>query len=237
MRPVIGLTHSIQQDEKRLMMPMSYANVIREAGGIPVLLPITRDEEVIAAYAELVDGVLFSGGEDVDPQYFGEDQLWACGDVLPLRDEFELKLCRLLVEQHPYKPVLGICRGEQVLNVAMGGTLYQDLKSQLPGCIAHQQHQTAPYTSHKVSLEVGSRLHDIYGAITIPTNSFHHQAVKDIAPGLIVTAKAADGVIEGFEKPDLPYFIGVQWHPERLVERDENAIHKQLFKSFVDACR
>lgn len=237
MRPVIGLTHSIQQDEKRLTMPMSYSNVIREAGGIPILLPITRDEEVIAAYAQLVDGILFSGGEDVDPSYFGEDQLWSCGDVMPLRDEFELKLCRFLVENHPTKPVLGICRGEQVLNVAMGGTLYQDLKTQRPDCIAHQQHQIAPYTSHKVYLEANSYLQNIYGSANIATNTFHHQAVKDIAPGLVVTARASDGVIEGIENPNHPYFIGVQWHPERLVEREENAVHQQLFKSFVEACR
>ena len=237
MRPVIGLTHSIQQDEKRLMMPMSYSNVIREAGGTPILLPITRDAEVIQAYASLVDGILFSGGEDVDPAYFGEDQLWACGDVLPLRDEFELTLCRLLLEKHPSKPILGICRGEQVLNVAAGGTLYQDLKSQLHGCIAHSQHQIAPYTSHKVTIEAGSLLHAIYRSTTLATNSFHHQAVKDIAPCLTVTARASDGVIEAFEMPGHPYFIGVQWHPERLVEREENAAHKQLFKSFVDACR
>ena len=237
MRPVIGLTHSIQQDEKRLMMPLSYANVVREAGGTPVLLPITRDEEVIASYAELVDGVLFSGGEDVDPSYYGEDQLWACGDVLPLRDEFEIKLVRILLDKHPNKPVLGVCRGEQVLNVAMGGTLYQDLKSQLPGCIAHQQHQIASYTSHRVMIDAGSKLHEIYGETLIMTNSHHHQAVKEIAEGLAVTAAAADGVIEGFENPDHPYFVGVQWHPERLVEQEENAIHKRLFKSFVDACR
>lgn len=237
MRPVIGLTHSIQQDEKRLMMPMSYANVVREAGGTPVLLPITRDDEVIASYAELVDGVLFSGGEDVDPGYYGEDQLWTCGDVLPLRDEFEIKLARILLEKCPEKPVLGICRGEQVLNVAMGGTLYQDLKSQLSGCIAHQQHQIAPYASHRVMINAGSKLHEIFGETQIMTNSHHHQAVKEIAAGLVASATAADGVIEGFEKPEHPYFVGVQWHPERLVEREENAMHKRLFKSFVDACR
>ena len=237
MRPVIGLTHSIQQDEKKLYMPMSYSNVIRDAGGTPVLLPITREDEVIEAYADLVDGVLFSGGEDVDPGFYGEEQLWACGDVLPLRDEFEVKLCRILMEKHPEKPILGVCRGEQVLNVAMGGTLYQDVQSQLPGCIAHRQHQISPYASHKVTVAAGSKLHAIYGSTEVAANSFHHQAVKDIAPGLVVTARAADGVIEGFEKPDHPYFIGVQWHPERLVEREENAAHKQLFKSFVDACR
>ncbi len=237
MRPVIGLTHSIQQDEKRLMMPMSYSNVIREAGGVPVLLPINREDEVIEAYAALVDGVLFSGGDDIDPTFYGEEQLWACGDVCPLRDEFELKLCRVLLEKYPEKPILGVCRGEQVLNVALGGTLYQDVKSQLPGCIAHQQHQIAPYTSHCVTIEADSKLHAIYGDTQIMTNSFHHQSVKEIAPALVVTAKTADGVIEGFEKPDHPYYVGVQWHPERLVEREENANHKQLFKSFVDACR
>lgn len=237
MRPVIGLTHSIQLDEKKLYMPMSYSNVIREAGGTPVLLPINREDEVIEAYAALVDGVVFSGGDDIDPTVYGEDQLCACGDVCPLRDEFEIKLCRILLVKYPEKPILGVCRGEQVLNVALGGTLYQDVKSQLPGCIAHQQHQIAPYTSHSVTIDDGTKLHAIYGDTKIATNSFHHQAVKDIAPGLIITARAADGVIEGFEKPDHPYFIGVQWHPERLVEREENAAHKQLFKSFVDACR
>ncbi len=235
MRPVIGLTHSLQSDEKKLYMPMSYANVIREAGGTPVLLPITRDEGMIAAYAELVDGVLFSGGDDVDPHSYGEEQLWACGDVLPLRDEFEIGLARVLLEKHPHKPVLGICRGEQVLNVALGGTLYQDLKSQLPGCISHQQHQIAPYVSHRVEIEAGSKLYAIYGDTQVTVNSHHHQAVKALAEGLQVSATAPDGVIEGFEKQDHPYFVAVQWHPERLVEREENAAHRRLFESFVQA--
>lgn len=237
MRPVIGLTHSIQEDETRLMMPMSYANVICEAGGTPVLLPITRDEEVIEAYAALVDGVIFSGGNDVAPHSYNENQLWACGDVVPLRDLFEIELIRTLLEKYPEKPILGICRGEQILNVALGGTLYQDLRSQMPGSIAHQQHQIAPYASHHVLIDAGTKLHSIYGMGQVWTNSHHHQAVKNLAPGLRITARAEDGVVEGFEKPDHPYFIGVQWHPERLVERAENEIHKRLFKSFVDACR
>lgn len=237
MRPIIGLTHSIQLDEKKLYMPMSYSIAVRKAGGTPVLLPITRDDEVIESYAGLVDGVLFSGGDDIDPRSYGEDQVWPCGDICPLRDEFEIKLARLLMEKYPEKPVLGVCRGEQVLNVALGGTLYQDLKSQLPGCISHQQHQIAPYASHSVTLTEGSKLHAIFGGTKISANSHHHQAVKQIADGLKVTAIAPDGVVEGFEKPDHPYFVAVQWHPERLVERAENAPHKQLFTSFVDACR
>lgn len=237
MRPIIGLTISIQPDESKLYHPNSYPRAIIAAGGVPVMLPVTRDEQVIAQYAELVDGVLFSGGDDVNPVIYGEEQLWGCGDISPLRDDFEIQLCRTLLEKHPKKPILGICRGEQVLNVAVGGTLYQDLKSQLPGCIAHQQHQISPYASHKVFVTEGSHLHAIYGASEVMANSFHHQAIKDIAPGLIMTAQASDGVIEGIEKPDHPYFIGVQWHPERLVEQNENAAHKELFKSFVNACR
>ncbi len=237
MRPLIGLTHSIQLDEKRLYMPASYANAIRQAGGTPIILPITRDEEDIARYAALVDGVVFSGGDDMNPEAYGEEQIWACGDVSPLRDEFEIKLVRLLLEKHPSKPVLGVCRGAQVLNVALGGALYQDLKSQYPGCICHQQHQASAYTAHRVEIKAGTKLHEIVGDKQVAVNSFHHQAVKRLADGLILNAAASDGVVEGFELPTHPYFVAVQWHPELLVTREENAAHRRLFSSFVEACR
>ena len=236
MRPVIGLTISLQSDEGKLYTPTSYTKAIIEAGGIPVLLNITRDDALIAEYAELVDGVLFSGGDDIDPAFYGEEQQWGCGDVCPMRDVFEIKLLRTMLEKHPHKPILGICRGEQVLNVAMGGTLYQDIKTQPENCIRHQQKQLSRYASHQVKLEAGSKLYDIYGSTKITANSFHHQAVKDIAPGLAITARASDGIVEGFEKPDHPYFVAVQWHPERLVEHEFHPEHKALFKSFVDAC-
>ncbi len=237
MRPLIGLTHSIQLDEKRFYMQASYAAAIREAGGTPVILPITRDVEDIARYAGLVDGVLFTGGDDMDPGAYGEEQIWACGDVSPLRDDFEMELARQLLDRHPEKPVLGICRGAQVLNVALGGTLYQDLKSQVTGCICHQQHQGGSYPSHRVKIQEGTKLHAIYGDTQVMTNSFHHQAIKALAEGARLTATASDGVVEGFELPEHPYFVAVQWHPELLVTREENAAHKGLFKSFVDACR
>ncbi len=237
MRPLIGLTHSIQQDEKKYYMPSSYARAIRNAGGTPIILPITLDEEDIARYAALVDGVVFSGGDDVDPNFYGEDQLWGCGDILPLRDEFEIKLTRIMLEKHPDKPILGICRGAQILNVALGGTLYQDLKSQYPGSICHQQNQNSPYVSHRVAIKAGTRFHEIFGDTQVMTNSFHHQAVKELGAGALLTATASDGVIEGFELTDHPYFVAVQWHPELLVTREENAVHRRLFTSFVDACR
>ena len=237
MRPIIGLTISLQQDEGKLYTPTSYTKAIIEAGGLPVMLNVTRDDAQIAEYAELVDGVLFSGGDDVDPAVYGEEQIWGCGGIVPVRDEFEIKLLRTLLEKHPEKPILGICRGTQVLNVAMGGTLYQDLKSQVEGCIRHQQQQLSRYGSHAAMIDEHSKLHEIYGSTKVMVNSFHHQAVKDIGKELIITARASDGVVEGFEKPDHPYFVAVQWHPERLVEHEHHPEHKPLFKSFVDACK
>lgn len=237
MRPIIGLTVSIQTDEKKLFTPTSYPSAIIAAGGIPVLLNITRDPEQIAQYADLVDGVLFSGGDDVDPAAYGEAQHWSCGDISPMRDEFEMQLLRTLLEKHPDKPILAICRGEQLVNVALGGTLYQDLHSQLPDCIRHHQQQISVYASHKAELVPGTRLHAIYGADEVAVNSFHHQAVKEVGKGLIVSARAADGVIEAVEMPEHPYFVAVQWHPERLVEREFHPEHKALFSSFVAACR
>ena len=237
MRPIIGVTPSLESGEHKIYTPTSYPKAIIEAGGNPVFFNFTRDDEMIDAYAAMVDGVLFSGGDDVDPSTYGEEQIWGCGDVVPLRDDFEIKLLKVLVEKYPEKPILGICRGAQVLNVGMGGTLYQDLRSQKEGCIRHQQQQSSHYASHKAIVEEGSLLHRIYGCTEVKVNSFHHQAVKDLAPGMRLTAVASDGVVEGFEKPDHPYFVAVQWHPERLVEGPHHPDHKPLFKSFVDACR
>ena len=237
MRPIIGLTPSLESGEHKIYTPTSYPKAIIEAGGNPIFFNFTRDDDMIEAYAAMVDGVLFSGGDDVDPSTYGEEQIWGCGDIVPLRDDFEIKLLKVLVEKYPEKPILGICRGAQVLNVGMGGTLYQDLRSQKEGCIRHQQQQSSHYASHKAVVKEGSLLHRIYGSTEVKVNSFHHQAVKDLAPGMRLTAVASDGVIEGFEKPDHPYFVAVQWHPERLVEGPHHPEHKPLFKSFVDACR
>ena len=237
MRPIIGITPSLETNENKIYTPTSYPKAVIQAGGTPVFLNFTRDDEMIEQYAAMVDGVLFSGGDDVDPASYGEEQIWGCGDICPLRDDFEIKLLKVLVEKYPEKPVLGICRGAQVLNVAMGGTLYQDLRSQVEGCIRHQQQQSSHYASHKAMMTEGSKLHAIYGSTEVMVNSFHHQAVKDVGEGLVVTARASDGVVEGLEKPDHPYFIAVQWHPERQVEGPHHPEHKPLFQSFVDACR
>ena len=237
MRPIIGITPSLETNESKIYTPTSYPKAVIAAGGTPLFFNFTRDDEMIEQYAALVDGVVFSGGDDVNPATYGEEQIWACGDIVPLRDDFEIKLLKVLIEKYPDKPILGICRGAQVINVAMGGTLYQDLRSQVEGSIRHQQQQSSHYASHKATVTEGSKLQGIYGSNEIMVNSFHHQAVKTIGEGLVVTAKASDGVVEAYEKPDHPYFIGVQWHPERQVEGPHHPEHKPLFQSFVDACR
>lgn len=229
MRPVIGLTHSLHLDEDTLHMPTSYVKCLTAAGAVPLILPATKDEAVIEQYLGLVDGLLFVGGDDVNPLAYGEYPLRQCGDICPLRDEYELSLCRMAIAKK--LPILGICRGIQVINVALGGSLYQDLPSQLPESIAHSQKLISRYASHPVSISEGSRLQRIYGGTEVMVNTYHHQAVKQPAPALTVTAKSPDGVIEGVEMADYPFFVGVQWHPERMQE------HMPLFHAFVDACK
>lgn len=235
MRPIIGLTHSLHLDEDALHTPTSYPSAVIAAGGVPLILPSTTDPDVLNRYLDMVDGILFSGGDDINPTCYGEPQLRQCGDICPLRDEYELLLCRLAVERR--KPVLGICRGAQLLNVTLGGTLYQDLPSQLPECIAHSQHQISRYVSHPVSIVDGSLLRRIHGSEQLFVNTFHHQAVKQPGCGLKVTALAPDGVIEAIELEGHPFCLGVQWHPERLVQNPADTEHRKLFQAFVDACR
>jgi len=229
MRPVIGLTHSLHLDEDTLHLPTSYVQSVIAAGGTPLVLPATRDVSVIHQYLNIVDGVLFAGGDDVNPLHYGENTLRQCGDICPPRDEYEMALCREAVGRRI--PVLGICRGIQLINVALGGTLYQDLPSQKSDSIAHSQKQKSQYASHAVSISDGSRLHRIFSSGSLMVNTFHHQAVKQPADRLTVTAKAPDGVIEAVEMSDHPFFLAVQWHPERMQE------HMNLFRAFVEACR
>ncbi len=234
MRPVIGLTHSIELAEDRLHTPLAYPAAVEAAGGTPILLPATADDAVMRQYLSLVDGLLLTGGDDVDPQCYGEDQIWQCGDICPMRDRYELQLVRLAIDMK--KPIFGICRGLQLLNVALGGTLYQDLHSQKPDSICHGQKQRPFYTSHQADVADGSRLHKLFGG-QIAVNSHHHQAIKDLGEGLTATATAPDGVIEAVEGTADFYCVALQWHPELLVQRTENAAHKALFTDFVNACR
>ena len=203
--PLIGI--SCGGDAARTSLKTTYIDAVRLAGGIPVLIPLLRDSLAMDALVRRLDGVILSGGEDIDPLYFGEEHLPGLGEVNAPRDTADVLLIRIALRQD--KPLLGICRGEQVINVVLGGTLYQDIPSQIPSSkLKHRQSEPSTVATQTVSIEPGSRLAGILGVTEIGVNSHHHQAVKDLAPGLVVTARATDGIVEAYES--LPGWIYVE---------------------------
>lgn len=218
-----------------------YAHAVLAAGGLPVVLPPAVPAAADAALARL-DGLLLSGGPDVDPGWFGEDPRPGQGRIDPERDAWEIALVRAALALD--LPLLAICRGVQVLNVAAGGTLLQDIPTQVPGAWKHLQEAPRAYPTHPVRVEAGTRLGALLASArgTAPApaaplearvNSFHHQAVGVVAPGLAVAARAGDGVVEALESPDHTFALGVQWHPEAMWEGDGAAL--ALFRGLVDA--
>ncbi len=237
MRPIIGITTSISEDERTLQLNQCHTQLLLQAGALPIVLAPTEDETALDQYADMLDGIMFSGGNDIDPMVFGEHQSWASGSISPMRDQFELALCRRFV-QRPEKAVIGICRGFQVMNVALGGDLYQDIREGYgKPAIAHRQKQLARYASHPVEVKQSSMLHTILGKDMLMVNSLHHQALRRMGEGFTVTATAPDGMIEAAELTGHRFFLGVQWHPELLVQRAENKLQMRLFEAFVEAAK
>lgn len=208
-----------------------YVESIIKAGGVPVILPILSDEESIKRQIENLDGILLSGGMDVNPLIYNEEPSPKLGYIYPERDIYDISLVKIASELN--KPILAICRGHQILNVAFGGTLYQDL-SEMDGCyIKHQQQTKDGAATHTLNISENSILYNILGN-TVISNSFHHQAIKDLAPGFKVNAYSKDNVIEGIEKLDSKFIVGVQFHPEIMTAYDDKNMLK-LFKAFIDA--
>ena len=232
MKPFIGVTGSI--DENQTALKHDYVHSVLQAGGIPLMTAFADESEDIEQLVTHIDGLLLTGGVDVDPGYYGEEPIPALDKVSPQRDRLEIALTLQAIRQN--KPVFAICRGMQVLNVAMGGSLYQDIYAQC-GSSLLQHRQKAPRThlSHKVTATEGTLLHRIARQTEWKVNSFHHQAVKQIAPGFRISAVASDGVVEAIESSEHPFVLGVQWHPEGTAAVD--AISKRLFEQFVEACR
>jgi putative glutamine amidotransferase len=242
-RPIIGIPtqtlHAMDGIPTGLpeswVMNQRYSRVVAAAGGLPVMIPLLEDEDTLRALYDRMDGVLIPGGVDLDPATYGETPRPSCGRLDPARDRVELRFARWAIAEG--KPLFGLCRGLQIVNVALGGTLYQDIAAQRSDAIKHDYFPTAGYSrdhlAHSVTVSSGSRLDALVGTAPLKVNSMHHQAVKDLAPGLVPTAVAPDGLIEALESTDQQFVLGVQWHPESLTERDPR-MHR-LVAGFVEA--
>jgi putative glutamine amidotransferase len=236
--PLIGIPGRHDQSSHGspvLAQSRTYVEAVAIAGGAPVLIPLNLDEGALRAIYERLDGLLLAGGVDVHPRHYGEAVHEKCGEIDEARDAVELTLTRwALVEGLPF---LAICRGIQVLNVAAGGTLYQDIASQVPGSLKHDYWPDYPRNllPHQVTVHNDSHLAAILGGTRVAVNSLHHQAVKDLAPRFRIVARADDGLIEAIEGHDHPFALGVQWHPEELVE--DAPPTRRLFEEFVSAAR
>lgn len=216
---------------KQSSLNQAYISAVEAAGGIPILLPITEDLDKIKPYMEMIDGLLLSGGQDISPLLFNEQPRPKLQEVLLKRDLFESQLIEEAMEKDI--PILALCRGHQLLNVALGGSLHQDLSYTETEVFKHYQNQEPHTVSHEVKLTSNSILYDIFKSHRIGVNSYHHLAIKDIAEGLMVTAVSEDGIIEGVEHVNKEFVVGVQWHPEMMASSDEDMA--MLFKAFVDA--
>ncbi len=211
----------------------SYAQALIGVGLAPLLIP-PMDDAALESVCARLDGLLLSGGEDLDPARYGEERLPVCGPLEPERDAMELALTRMALARD--LPTLGICRGMQTLNVARGGTLYQDLEAQRPESHPHAMgHLPRSARTHEVVVEPGSRLMEILGAERLAVNSLHHQAVREPGADVRIVARADDGVAEGMELPAYRFALAVQYHPEELFETDE--LSRRLFAAFARACR
>ena len=225
-RPIIGITSSMS--DSFIRMKRTYFDAIVDAGGIPMFMPHNGGAEDAAKFAALCDGFLFAGGDDVDPKHYGEEIAFDNVETTPLRDDFELALVEVIKNNN--RPILGICRGEQILNVAFGGSLYQHIDG-------HRQEELGRCNIRPAKIVEGSFLRSLSEGEDIMVNTFHHQAVKQVAPGFIVSARAEDGTVEAIE-PEVKtdrFFLAVQWHPEFFYRTDKTA--ENIFKTFVEAAK
>ena len=245
MPPIIGITATLKEDvdavaERPLgrfvRADLDYVDGVAGAGGVPVVLPPTGEETAAEAVIRSLDGLLLSGGSDLDPGYYGEEPVPELGVTLPERDAFEMTLVGLALRRG--MPVFGICRGMQVLNVALGGTLYQDLPSQWGRAVLKHRQDTPKWQpTHEVKVEDGSYVAGVMGREVVKVNSYHHQGVKDLARGLVATGRSSDGVVEAVEAVDVSerWLLGVQWHAEAM--RGAGPQQESLFEAHVLAAK
>ena len=236
MRPIIGIPARQIEFEgiARFAMATTYTRALERVGGAPLIIPLELGDETLRAIFARLDGLLFAGGVDVHPQEFGEPIESFCGAIETGRDEIELKLARWAIAEN--KPILGICRGIQLLNIAAGGSLYQDIAAQVSGALHHPHIQGNSYghLAHTIEIDPGSRLARAIGATEMRVNSLHHQSLKAVAPGFQIVARAPDGIVEWIESLNGAFAVAIQFHPEWMQDDDARVLN--LFRDFVNAC-
>ncbi|WP_075617230.1 gamma-glutamyl-gamma-aminobutyrate hydrolase family protein [Paenisporosarcina indica] len=233
MKPLIGITAEVREDGNYFMPPV-YANTITQAGGIPVLIPVLPDED-LDSLCEQIDALFVTGGEDIDPSYYGQDPHIHLGKITPSLDAMEHALVQKILELD--KPYIGVCRGLHMLNVVTGGSLYQSIHSQREEPVMqHKQKSERTHRSHPVKLDKDSMMYDMLKVEEFKVNSYHHQACNEVGSPLKVVARALDGIIEGMESTEHTFVFGFQWHPEEFaLVGDEPS--KRIFKAYIDAAK
>ncbi|MGV3467253.1 MAG: gamma-glutamyl-gamma-aminobutyrate hydrolase family protein [Heyndrickxia sp.] len=234
-KPVIGITSSSVKyaGHESSMLPITYCDAVIKAGGIPVIIAVAK-KEMVAQWISVCDGIILSGGEDMDPYSYHEEPHPKLKKTILERDQFEIGLVQAATKQKV--PILAICRGVHVLNVALGGTIMQDIESIVPNCVQHTQKASSKTPSHTVKINKNSLLSYILGSHDVRVNSFHHQAVDKVAPVLKVSGLASDGIVEAVEviQKEEGWMLGVQWHPEEM----ETDYHMDtLFSEFIKVCQ
>lgn len=234
MKPKIGIVCGVKESDN-FSYDLSQANVkaISEAGGVPLLIPY--DLSNLDDYLSVVDGIYFTGGGDISPFYLNVDPNKNIGSFYPERDLFEFEIYKKAFNMHI--PILGICRGCQVINVVAGGSLYQDINTEIENHICHKKPCDTPFSAyiHSVSINENTTLYDIYKTNRIHANSSHHQSIKDLAPNFITSAIANDGIVEAIEYTGDNFILGIQWHPEALFSIHNEAL--LIYKRFIEECR
>lgn len=232
MVPIIGITSSYDEQNNNLLLRQYYVEAVEAAGGVPIIIPAILSENSTKSLLKSIDGLILSGGVDVDPLLFGEEPQPNMGEICPARDEFELNLTRLALVQD--LPLLAICRGLQVLNIAAGGNVLQDIGVAVQSPVKHSQQAPKWYGTHTINISPGSRLAETWGTKMV-VNSYHHQAVGAVGEGFIVNARSLDGVVEGIESLRHSFVLGVQCHPECMWHK--NKLIFELFKRFIRASK
>ncbi|MFB4160891.1 gamma-glutamyl-gamma-aminobutyrate hydrolase family protein [Geomicrobium sp. JSM 1781026] len=231
-KPIIGITSSIKEDGTHMISKDNIRSIV-DHGGVPFILPNVTLDGAAALMSDKLDGLLVTGGGDIDPTLFGEEPHPSLGTIHPDRDTFEMRIIEEFLKRD--LPILSICRGCQVVNIAAGGDMYQDIYAQKDEeLLQHQQKAPRFHTSHYIDVVQNTKLAELSGSTRYRVNSYHHQAVREIAPGFRVSATSSDGVIEAFESDAHRFVLNVQWHPENL---SEDVYANRLFAAFIEATK